>query len=289
MIYKLEPILKHRIWGGKDLSKIFNIDSNDTIGEAWILSCINDDNSKISNGKTLKDLFLANKNIIRKGYEGEFPILIKLIDAQDDLSIQVHPQIKTEFWHVLNHKPSKLYMGLKKDTSKEKIKKALEKSTLPLLLNHILVSNGDSYLIKPGTIHAIGKKTFLIEIQQSADVTYRLYDYNRVDSNGKQRQLHINESLECIDTKKLKIHKDKGDGHLVSCPFFNVYRYEIKEKFDLVADDNSFHAITVVNGSAVIKTQDQEIKLKQYETVFVPASEGKYSVIGQSTIILTTL
>jgi len=289
MIYKLQPILKHRIWGGKSFSKIFNIDNKDTIGEAWILSCINDDNSPLGNHQTLKDVFLKNKNIVRKGWTKDFPILIKLIDAQQDLSIQVHPSIKTEFWHILNNQPSKLYMGLKQDVTKQNIQSALEQSTITNLLNHVDVKNGDSYLIKPGTIHAIGKKTFLIEIQQSADVTYRLYDYNRVDSDGKHRPLHIKESLDCINLKKLNILKNKSSGHIVSCPYFNVYRHDINGSKEFVADDKSFNAITVVEGDLTIKTPSQTIKVKQYETVFVPASEGKYLVEGKSTIILTTL
>jgi len=289
MIYKLKPILKHRIWGGKSLQKIFNIDSNDTIGEAWILSCINDDNCYINNQQTLKDLFSKNKNIVKKGWKGDFPILIKLIDARDDLSIQVHPKIKTEFWHILNTKPSKLFMGLNQDVTKKQIKDALNTSSITSLLNNIDVKNGDSYLIKPGTIHAIGKGTFLIEIQQSADVTYRLYDYDRIDSNGKHRPLHINESLKCLDLNKLNISKHKNKVHLISCPFFNVYRYEIKSTKELCADEKSFNTITVIDGKLDIITPSQIIHLNQYETAFIPASEGKYKITGKSTIILTTL
>jgi len=289
MIYKLQPILKHRIWGGKFLPKIFNIESNDTIGEAWILSCINDDNCQLNDNQTLKDLFLKNKDIVKKGWTGDFPILIKLIDAREDLSIQVHPSIKTEFWHILNNNPSKLFMGLNQDVSKQQIEESLKESSITSLLNNIDVKNGDSYLIKPGTIHAIGKGTVLIEIQQSADVTYRLYDYNRIDSNGKHRPLHIKESLECLDLKKLEISKHQKTGHLIFCPYFNVYRYGINTSKEFKTDDTSFNSLTVIDGNATIKTDQQTIKLKQFETAFIPASEGKYLVEGKATIILTTL
>lgn len=289
MIYKLQPILKHRLWGGNNLAKIYHKATDDKIGEAWILSCINDDNSPINNRQTLLTLFKRNPNIVAKGYRGAFPLLIKLIDAQDDLSIQVHPSIKTEFWHILNSLPSKLYMGLNQDSDKKQIENLLKKSQITTTLNHVDVKAGDSYLINPGTIHAIGKKTFLIEIQQSADITYRLYDFNRVDSNGKHRELHINQALECIDYKNLEINQTNNQEHLVNCPFFNVYKYQIKDKIQLNATDKSFHAIVVLNGSGKIKTNDKTLAFSQYETFFVPASTGQYEIDGQATVIHVTL
>lgn len=289
MIYKLKPILKHRLWGGKFLPEIYHVKTDDKIGEAWILSCINDHNSPLENGKTLLDIFKQNPDIVAKGYKGAFPLLIKLIDAKDDLSIQVHPNIKTEFWHILNKNPSKLFMGLNQNTDRNAVEQSLKNSTITDLLNNISVSEGDSYLINPGTIHAIGKNTLLIEIQQSADVTYRLYDFNRVDSNGKHRQLHIKEALDCINFNKLEINKTDQNEHLINCPYFNVYKHKVSDKIMLNATDKSFHAITILEGKGNIKLGNQNVAFNQYDTFFIPASSGQYEIIGKAVIILTTL
>lgn len=289
MICKLQPILKHRLWGGKFLPKIFNVNTNDTIGEAWILSCIGDDNNYVGANITLLDLFKADPDMVAKGYRGAFPLLIKLIDAQDDLSIQVHPKAKTEFWHILNKEPSKLFMGLNQDCDKTKLEQTLKTGDVTKLLNNISVTNGDSYLINPGTIHAIGKKTFLIEIQQSADVTYRLYDYNRADSNGKKRDLHIDQALACINYKKLDIKNNKKKEHLISCPYFNVYKHQISDYIELNATEKSFNSITILDGSGTIEIEGKKIAFKPYETFFISAGSGKYKITGKATIILATL
>lgn len=288
MIYKLSPLLTYNLWGGKKLSKIYE-KKNNQYGEAWVLACLKNNNSPINKNQTLKDLFNKNKNIVKKGYKGEFPLLIKLIDAEDDLSIQVHPDAKTEFWHVLNNKPSHLYMGFKKNTSKTQIEKILKTGDITKSLNHVKVNEGSSFLIRPGTIHAIGKHTFLIEIQRSADVTYRLYDFNRVDKNGKKRELHIPQALKVINYQKLPIKKNKSSKVLVKCEFFTVYQEAINKEKTFIANDNSFHCFTVISGKGSVKSKKQEIKLKPFDTIFVPASEGKYKVIGKLKLIRTTL
>ena len=288
MIYQLSPLFTYNLWGGNKLSKIYNKKSTQ-YGEAWILSCLKDMNSPVSKSKTLKDLFLENKNIVKKGYKGDFPLLIKLIDADDDLSIQVHPNAKTEFWHVLNKNNSHLYMGFKKNTSRPQIEKILKSGDITKTLNHVLVKEGSSFLIKPGTIHAIGKHTFLIEIQRSADVTYRLYDFNRVDKHGKKRELHIAQALKVINYKKLPIKKRKPNKVLVKCPYFTVYQEMVKKSKAFTADDKSFHSLTVLSGKGMIINKKQTIKLKPFDTIFVPASEGKYLVKGNLKLIRVTL
>lgn len=289
MIYKLKPILKQRLWGGKFLPKIYGQNTNEKIGEAWILSCLGNDNCFVNKTETLLDLFKANPNIVAKGYSGSFPLLVKLIDAQDDLSIQVHPNIKTEFWHILNKKPSKLYMGFKQNTTKAQVQKSLMDSKVTTLLNHVDVVNGDSYLINPGTIHAIGKKTFLIEIQQSADITYRLYDFNRVDVNGKPRQLHIKEALKCINYSQLSVAKKQTTEQLVACPYFHVYKYGLKDSLEFNADNNSFQSIVILDGKGSIKSNKQKLAFKPYDTFFIPAGSGQYKLTGKGTIIRITL
>ena len=283
MIYKLKPILKHRLWGGKLLPQIYGSKTSDTIGEAWILSCIGNDNSPLENGRTLLDLFNRNPNIVAEGFKGPFPLLIKLIDAQDDLSIQVHPSSKTEFWHILNKKPSKLYMGFNQKVDKQQVKQALTQNKITSLLNNVDVVADDSYLINPGTVHAIGKKTFLIEIQQSADTTYR------VDKNGMHRDLHISQALDCLDYNQYSLEKHGKNDHLINCPFFNVYKYKIFDKVTLNAGKNSFHAIVVLEGNGQIKTDKKSVIFKAYDTFFIPANAGEYEVSGSSTIVVVTL
>lgn len=288
MIYKLKPIFTYNLWGGYKLAKLYN-KKPEQIGEAWILSSIHDSHSPIDKDMTLGDLFLSNKDIVCKGYQGNFPLLIKLIDAEDDLSIQVHPDAKTEFWHILNNKPSKLYLGFNQRVTRKKVSDVLSNGDITSLLNHIDVNKGDSFLIKPGTIHAIGKGTFLIEIQRSADVTYRLYDFNRKDKYGNKRELHIKQGLDAINFKKLNIKKKANKNLLVSCPFFHVYHYLVNKKKTLNALDTSFHALTILSGSGYIKTKDKTLPLEPLDTVFIPAGEGKYVISGNLDVILTTL
>ncbi len=290
MIYELKPIFTYNLWGGNKLSKIYNINKSQ-YGEAWILSLLNNRNSPIKNlkNKTLLDIFNKDKDIVKKGYKGKFPLLIKLIDANDDLSIQVHPKAKTEFWYVLNSNPSRLYLGFKKDTNKNKIKSILEKGDITKSLNHIEAKEGNNYLIKPGTIHAIGKKTFLIEIQQSADITYRLYDFHRVDKNGKERELHIPQALNAINYKKYLNKKVNHSNYLVKCPFFTVYHELINKERTYTAKEDSFHSFTVIKGRGSLIYKMQNINLKPFSTIFVPASSGKYLIKGNLEIIRTTL
>lgn len=290
MIYKIQPLLKQRLWGGNKLPSIYGINTNDKIGEAWILSCLKQDICLLDDGQTLAQLLMSNPEVVAKGYHSrEFPLLIKLIDAQDDLSIQVHPSAKTEFWHVLNKTPSKLYMGFNKKTDKTEIGYSLLNGNVTDFLNYIDVKEKDSFLIEPGTVHAIGKGTFLIEIQQSADITYRLHDFGRVDANGKPRELHVDQALNCMNYEQYKVTQTGDKNHLISCKFFNVYRYEINDKISLNADEKSFHAITILDGTGTIKSSQKSFEFKPFDTFFIPANSGQYEIIGKATIIQTTL
>lgn len=288
MIYVVSPILVNRLWGGDKLGQIYH-KSADHIGEAWILSCLGNYNSKLDNGKTLQDIFNENKNIVKEGYTGEFPLLIKLIDARDDLSIQVHPDVKTESWHILNKTPSSLYLGFKNNTSKEEVNEVLNKGDITTLLNKVSVKEGDTYLINPGTIHAIGKGTFLIEIQQSADVTYRLYDFNRVDSNGKKRELHIDKALNVINYQKLDVKDTKQGNLIVSSPYFHVYKHIVDGELNFDVDKQSFVSLTVIDGSGEVVGNTNSVKLDTFATAFIPAGEGICSIKGKLTVILVTL
>ncbi|MBQ0045458.1 MAG: class I mannose-6-phosphate isomerase [Mycoplasma sp.] len=271
------------------LPNIYRQPTTEPIGEAWILSCLGENNSRIDDKTTLADVVKANPNLIAKDYQGEFPLLIKLIDANDDLSIQVHPQSKTEFWHIISPTPSKLYFGFKKDTTKDEVENLLKQGQITSILNYIDVSAGDSYLINPGTIHAIGKGTFLIEIQQNVDATYRLFDYNRVDADGKPRELHIEQALYCINYNQTRVFENKSFEHIMQTSFFNVFKYHVTDKKQLDATEKSFHALVVLSGNGNLKAGDQNIALNQYDTYFIPAGTGVYELSGDVTVIVATI
>ena len=211
-LVKLKPGVKDYIWGGTYFKKFNKGTSFDRVSECWELSVRDNDSSIIASGKDKGKLLseVINKEDIGPVMDRfpYFPLLIKLIDAKENLSIQVHPSDdyalkyensfgKSEMWHIISADDnSGLYVGLNNDYSKEDIKKALEEGTILECLNFFKVKPGDTFVINPGTIHAIGKGVRLIEIQQNSNLTYRLYDYNRRDSNGNPRELHIKKALE---------------------------------------------------------------------------------------------
>ncbi len=279
----------YNLWGGEKLSKLYKKEPNQ-YGEAWIMSCLEDNNSNIDGTSlTLKDLFNQNPNIVRKGYKGDFPLLIKLIDAKQDLSIQVHPNIKTESWHILSNVPSRLYIGFKENTSRNEIEKELISGDITTKLNRVIANKEDTFLIKPGTIHTIGEGTFLIEVQSSANITYRLYDFHRLDKNGHERKLHIKEALDVIDYNKVNAKQVRKGNLIVECNHFKVYRFDINGKHVNEVNDSSFHSIVVISGEGTIKMQDEFISIKAGDSLFIPAGEGKYIIDGNLSIITTTL
>ncbi|GFI62391.1 mannose-6-phosphate isomerase ManA [Clostridiales bacterium] len=213
-ILKLKPSYKDYVWGGTRLITEFGKDfSGDRLAEAWELSCHPDGPSYVENGEytgsTLNEYILMEGKKVTgtksRKYE-QFPLLVKFIDAKDDLSIQVHPSDafalenegqygKTEMWYIVDcEEGSSLYYGFSKEISKEEFVERIEKKTLLEVLNKVEVQKGDVLLIEPGTIHAIGKGNLIAEIQQNSNVTYRVYDYGRKGADGKERDLHIEKS-----------------------------------------------------------------------------------------------
>lgn len=293
MIFRLKPIYKHYIWGGRYLNDIYGEDALDNIAEAWVLAVLGDDNSPIENDtKTLKDYFKENPGIISDDYEGKFPILVKLINAQEDLSIQNHPVGKTEFWHILSaEKGSSIYLGLKEDITKEQLEEYLLNGTITNYLNKVRVSPGDCYFIKPGTIHAIGKGITLVEIQQNMNVTYRLYDYGRLDSDGNPRKLHIKEAVECARLDHYSITKmyRNIEGELIRCRFFDVKRHRLYGSEYKFVDEHSFHYILIVDGDGILVSGREKISLKEGDSIFISARHGGYSITGDVEYLLVTL
>jgi mannose-6-phosphate isomerase len=312
---KFHPILKERLWGGTKLKEVLNkpIES-DTTGESWELSGVGGDISVVSNGNlsgtSLKQLIderaedLLGKSVVER-FGKEFPILIKFIDAKKDLSIQLHPNDelakkrhdslgKTEMWYVMDaDEDAQLIVGFNRDVSREEYTESLENDTLTDLLNYEKVSRGDTFFIKTGKVHAIGAGVLLAEIQQTSDITYRIFDFNRRDKNGNLRELHTGLALDAIDYKrkddfKVDYGKDAdSENGMVDCQHFktNYLRLTGNWNQDLSARD-SFTILMCVGGSANIANENGAVDIEKGETVLVPAVTKSLSIKTEGTELL---
>lgn len=297
---KFSPILKDKIWGASKLNQIFNKDSNTgKLGESWELSGYNGDISIVTNGeyagKSLTELIsmlgedLVGAHVFEQ-FGTTFPLLFKLIDANDYLSIQVHPDDevalkrhnsfgKTEMWYVIDaDEGGELIIGFKEDCTKEQYLEALNSGQLENLLQRVKVGKGDVFFIPAGLVHAIGKGVVLAEIQQTSDVTYRIYDYKRVDEHGKERQLHTEEALDVIDFSATSDPKTVYSSAinevetLVSCEYFttNIVRFneQISRYYGKV---DSFVVYMCMEGEFDIVHEGHHTKILKGETALIPA------------------
>ena len=290
---KLKPAIKDYIWGGTYF-KQFDKGNQDIIAECWELSVRDDFNCVLaSNGQPLKDVLtkeMIGPNCERFPY---FPLLIKLIDAKDNLSVQVHPSDdyalknensfgKSEMWHIISaDKGAGLYIGFKKKICKREVNHRLKDGSILEVLNFVEVKPGDTYLINPGTIHAIGKGVRLIEIQQNSDLTYRLYDYNRVGKDGQPRPLHIEKALNVIDYNEYKFVKPEGDV-LADNQYFKVSRKEFDGELEIKADQGSFVSFTFIDGEG----QVDDVPYHVYDTFFLPNGKS-CKVKGKGIVVLS--
>lgn len=315
-ILKLNPVFKDYIWGGTRLKDDFGFESNlDKLAEGWMLSCHKDGKNTISGGnfdsQTLEEVIdeFGKKEITgTKSLDFPyFPVLIKLIDAKDNLSIQVHPDNeyakkvehefgKTEIWYVLDAEPdAKLVYGFKEKISSEEFKNAIENETLTDVLNVVNVKKGDLFFIEAGTVHAIGKGTLIAEIQQNSNSTYRVYDYGRVGKDGKPRELHIKKAVDVSKTEPAKYdtkpfgEKEDIDGNtsqlLTKCDLFTVYHYDIKNTLTLSTNEESFNHVLILDGKGTINGKE----FKKGDSYFVPANFGDYEISGNAEIIVTSI
>ncbi len=316
-MFKLKPSFKDYLWGGEKLRTVYGKDCDfDKVAESWELSTHKDGLTYIEGGEYDKKTLLEYVEKEGKAVLGtkctldnDIPILIKFIDAKDALSIQVHPDNeyalknendfgKTEMWYVIDaEEDAKLIYGFKEDITKEQFKQAIESNTLESLVNEVSVKAGDVFFITPGTLHAIGKGIVIAEIQQRSNVTYRIYDFGRLDANGNPRELHVDKALDVTSLKasnkpkkEYNLIKDGENerGNLVSCEYFNVDLINIKKQIELECDESSFNCITILEGEC--KVIGKEIlEAKKGESLFIPASYGKYKIEGECKIILSSL
>ncbi len=307
---KLTPAYKDYLWGGTTLKTKFNKSTDlDPVAESWELSCHKDGHSTVCggefDGKTLDSVINQYPHILGTNNPGtELPILIKLIDAADNLSVQVHPNDelakkwegqngKTEMWYVIDaKKDARITYGVKEETSKDVLAESIRTKRLETILNSVPSKKGDVFFVEAGTIHAIGKGNLIAEIQQNSNVTYRLYDYGRIGKDGKERELHIDKGVESsvctpIIPRKTPICSD-GTRLLGSCEYFAVSEIKLNGKKELFADEKSYHALIVTEGSAEIIYKDFHETLQAGETVFIPADAGEYTLNGKATLLLTS-
>ena len=314
--FYLKAPVKDYIWGGTRLRELFGKEGGDRLAESWELSCHPDGECYIMGGEfdgmKLSDFVNEHPEAVGSGFKSgdSFPVLVKLIDAKNDLSVQVHPNDeyahkyendngKTEMWYVIDAAPdSELIYGFNEELSKEDFRKAIENNTLMEKLRRVPVKQGDVFFIEPGTLHAIGKGILIAEIQQSSNVTYRVYDYGRLGADGKPRPLHIEKALEVINTKPLDperpVYGLELDGVvtqlLADCKYFNVNRHRLIKELELYADKNSFAHVLMIGGSGgELVADNHRLELTMGSRAFVPAGTGAFAIKGNCDVIVTTL
>ena len=301
-IEKLYPAFKDNLWGGCKLPAAYGKVTDVTpCAESWELSFHPDGLTRLADGTPLCETVTpADLGSNLQSFD-RFPMLVKFIDAASDLSIQVHPSDdfalreenslgKTEMWYVLEaDEGAGLYVGFRQDTSKEEYESAIRENRLTDLLNRFDVKAGDVYFIPSGTVHAIAKGCLICEIQQNSNLTYRVYDYGRLDKNGKPRELHVDRALAVSDLsayRQSKLNTQTADGELLAVNrYFTVNRAEITEKRRMPTDTASFRAITCVRGKGTLNGEP----IAQGDSFFIPASTDGYELDGNMTVVISSL
>ena len=308
---KFGPIYKERIWAGSLLRKVFGRETprGKRIGESWELADLPQDKSKIVNG-ALTDLTLSeaisrypDEITGRSWFSLPFPLLIKFLDCGEVLSVQVHPDrqtskrmgkgdFKTECWYIIKAAPGAvIYKGLKKGVTREKFERSIREGTVDKMLNKVEVSEGECHYLPAGTAHAIGAGLLIAEIQTPSDTTYRVFDWNRLDENGKARPIHIEKALESI-------HFDSsGDnlsvnsvGRLVDCEFFKVDKGHQARNCEVLLSRGKMRTIIILSGFGTIAGREDTVEFKAGETILIPASyEGVMRFTSESEYLTVTI
>lgn len=316
---KLSPVFKDYLWGGHELERLFG-KSGDGIctAESWELCCHPDGASIIKNGiykgKCLGEVLRQNPAFVSPTFrpEDKFPILIKFIDAKQDLSVQVHPSDETasqesgeegkaEMWYVISAKPHAfLYYGLNQSVTREQLEKKIRDGSVCGILNKVEVHAGDVFFIHPGTIHAIGAGIVVAEIQQNSNTTFRVYDYLRKDAQGNYRELHIERAIDVIDRTPVvpsqvfdnnEVCLEKGRiRRLFGCDYFNVLRIEnYGGRIKFWCDRSSFHSLLVVKGSGRLEYKGRWYDFRAGDSLYIPAAFGEYYIHGANEILMSKL
>ncbi len=307
-----EPIIKERIWGGTKLNSVLHKKLSSSIsGESWELSAVSGDVSVIDVGiyksKNLNELIqLFPKELLGKSvYErfgNAFPLLFKFIDAQQDLSIQVHPNDalakerhnsfgKTEMWYVMQaDENARLIVGFKENSNAEEYQKHLDNKTVVSLLNQVEVQAGDVFFLETGTIHAIGAGVLIAEIQQTSDITYRVYDFDRVDAEGNPRELHTELALEAMNynTTEAQVSYKKEinkSNEVVHCPYFRTNIISLENEFNWNKHRDSFTVIMCTEGNFTMEIEGKIYDYQKGTTVLIPAILEHILFKGNATLL----
>lgn len=315
-ILKLIPTGKDYFWGGTRLKEEYGKKIDLTpLAETWECSVHPDGPSYITNGefkrRTLEEVLKQHPEFLGTKVENdEFPVLVKFIDAKKDLSVQVHPNDeyariyehqngKTEMWYVIDaYEGASLIYGFRHKVNEAILREAIDTGTLDKHLQKVKVHKGDVFYVPAGTVHGIGAGMLVAEIQESSNVTYRVYDYNRIDKNGRKRELHFDKALQVMNmgiTAEVK-QKSRLIRHypgcsrelLCRCQYFETERIQVTKGFSFSVRSNSFQVLMCLDGYAQIETMEVEqkpVRLCKGETVFLPASLGKCVVIGDATVL----
>ena len=299
-MFKLIPALKDYVWGGNRLKTLYGREGSDKVAESWEVSVHPDGPSGIAGGGTLAEYLAARPEAA--GAAGGLPVLIKYIDAAQNLSVQVHPDDafarreegdngKTEMWYVIGaEEGAGIYCGFRKDTDKDAFLAKVQDGSVQELLNFIPVKAGDCFLIEAGTVHAIGAGCLICEVQQSSNVTYRVYDYGRL-VNGKPRQLHLDKAMRVINFSAFRDRtgsgkkEPAGEGcalrHLTQCRYFRCRELTLGGTF-AEQNDGSFTAIDFLSGEGEINGE----RFRAGDSFFIPCGE-KFEIKGKGLAVLT--
>lgn len=312
---KLLPYISETIWGGRKLIEEYGVQTEKAnAAEGWMLSCHDAGTSSVENGefagKSLADVVKSYPEICGKNAEKfeDFPILIKFIDAMDNLSVQVHPtkeycemtgkgQSKTECWYIIDcDEDASLILGFKDKISPEEFKAAIANNTLTDYVENVKVKKGDFFFIDSGTLHAICKGILLAEVQESSNTTYRIYDYNRVGADGKPRELHVEDGAAVTKLEKYfqpdfsNPEADTAERRLLAdCPLFKVWKLDTTENLSGNADESSFVSLLIMAGEGSLECCGETLSLKKGDSIFIPANAGDYKISGKLEIIETRI
>ena len=314
---KFVPILKSLVWGGEKIAPFKHIEtSQHNIGESWELSGVQGNESVVANGEyagrtiselvaQFKDRLIGKRNYARTG--NEFPLLIKFIDAKLDLSIQVHPDDalakkrhnsfgKNEMWYVISSDPgAKLISGFSQEITPKEYKERVHDGTFAEVLQDCAIQPGDVFYVPAGRVHGIGAGAFVAEIQQTSDITYRIYDYNRKDKNGKTRELHTAQAVDAInfadvqdDFRTAYDHVQNEPVEVVACPYFTTSVYDMTEEITCdYSELDSFVIFICVEGSCrLTDNENNEISLQAGETVLLPAATQNVTIVPDQHVKL---
>lgn len=315
MIYKplrMRPCYKDYLWGGSRLKSEFHkVDAPAAAAESWELSCHPDGLSLTEDGQSIAQLGAQDHD----GFWGrncrteEFPLMVKLIDAEKELSVQVHPSDETalpgehgkaEMWYIVDCVPQAfLYLGFSQRITREEFLRRAENGTICQVLNRVPVAKGDVFYILPGTIHAIGKGILIAEIQQSSNTTFRVYDYQRKDAGGKLRPLHLERAAQALSYEPVVPEECRANcgvsfpgftmQEMFSCRYFRSYRLDVRTEVDLRCDGQSFQHLLCVEGRGSIAAGGRKHLFRKGDSYLLPAALGEYRIEGVCRMLLSRI